>query len=424
MRRLLGSALWVSIAGCSVGLATWPPDGGAGRGGGTGGTGGTGGAGGACGPSLPAVDPASLPTCCTVGAAHCVPSSVIPAGVAGLLATCPGGSCVPDAFIRTGGAYTPPSCQSIGGPGVCLSLCIPQVMANQGLLPQASCAPDERCAPCINPLDNKPTGACELGKCSGGGGGSGGTSGSDGGAAPMCPHMGPPVIDPNTLPACCSAGGSHCVSAQLVPPAVASLLAMCPNGGGYCAPDPFIAAAGQYIPPTCNSLENAEGRCMSVCIPQVAAQQQLLPQSTCAASEKCVPCYSPLDGTPTGACRLSCDPGPTRPPVQFASCCSNQARCVPQSAIPQALQANLEQKECAAAHLCVPSENLQPNFTPPACTASSFLLGNYSGVCLSKCLHFGIQRIALDQGSCDDNHLCAPCRDPSGQPTGAPGCPP
>ena len=63
-------------------------------------------------------------------------------------------------------------------------------------------------------------------------------------------------------------------------------------------------------------------------------------------------------------------------------------------------------------------------FKPATCTATGFLVGNYTGVCLSKCLSFGIQGIALAQGTCDGIHTCAPCTNPlTGKPTGAPGCP-
>ena len=51
--------------------------------------------------------------------------------------------------------------------------------------------------------------------------------------------------------------------------------------------------------------------------------------------------------------------------------------------------------------------------------------GQYTGVCLSKCLKFGFfQQLGISQGDCDNVHNCAPCNNPlTGQPTGAPGCP-
>ena len=243
----------------------------------------------------------------------------------------------------------------------------------------------------------------------------------------MCPYKGAPLLDPSKLPACGPAGGAHCLQSALVPAAMASQLAACT--GGYCVPDVFIESGGNFIPSTCASLDGAEGRCLNVAIPQVASQESQLQQSTCAVFERCVPCFSPIDGKKTGACNLSCDPGPTKPIVLFPSCCqengTDEGRCVPTSIVPSSEQSNLGQDSCSQDALCVPGEMLNiATFKPAACSATGFLVGAYTGVCLSSCLSFGIQGIALAQGSCDDIHTCAPCTNPlSGQPTGAPGCP-
>ena len=222
-----------------------------------------------------------------------------------------------------------------------------------------------------------------------------------------------------------TAGGAHCVAAALVPGAQQTLLAACP--GGFCAPDTIIEAGGQFIPPTCTSVNGAEGRCLNLAIPEVAMQASQIPQATCAAFERCVPCYSPLDGKETGACRLSCDPGPTKPAVPFAACCmksnTTEGKCVPTTSIPMSLQANLGANTCTTGDLCVPSENLDPAFKPTACTANNLLLGNYTGVCLSDCLKFGLQGLAISKGDCQTDHKCVPCTQ-GGKPTGAPGCPP
>jgi hypothetical protein len=167
---------------------------------------------------------------------------------------------------------------------------------------------------------------------------------------------------------------------------------------------------------------------MSLALPDIQAQQHMLPQATCDASERCAPCYSPIDGTSTGACDLACDTGPTRPPVTFSPCCDGRARCVPRELVSAEEAENLEEDECEDlaedTYWCVPSELLLRE-TPPSCEASSWILGDYTGVCLSDCLDFGLQGIALSGGSCDDGYECAPCVDPTnGQPTGAPGCPP
>jgi hypothetical protein len=390
------------------------------------------------GPPPAPMDPSTLPTCCAMGqtgAAHCVPTAKVPQNVASQLAACTGGACVPDPFIKNP-SLVPPSCKSLGGAdGVCLSVCVTQVAQYASLLPQDSCAADEKCAPCISPLDKMSTGACDIGK-----GSTGGTctnpsdpppKAGDAGPPPaaMCPHTGAPVLDPMTLPSCDPAGGAHCLDKALVPPAMQSQLAACPTG--LCVPDVFIAAGGNFIPPTCRSLDDAEGRCLDEMIPQVASQKAQLPQSTCATYERCVPCFNPLDGTDTGACKQSCDPGPKEAPKLFGKCCTEnnapQGRCIPTSQVPMSEQANLSKKDCTdATSLCVPSEMLAPTFTPMACTGTAFLTGDYTGVCLSKCLSFSfIQSLGIVQGSCDDIHECAPCKNPlTGQNTGAPGCPP
>jgi hypothetical protein len=144
-----------------------------------------------------------------------------------------------------------------------------------------------------------------------------------------------------------------------------------------------------------------------------------------------VPCYSPIDGKTTGACNLSCDPGPQKPKVVFQDCCKmnnvEYGKCVPKTIIPMSLQSNLSTDTCTndQTDLCVPSENLDPNFKPMACTGQGLIGGQYTGVCLSKCLKFGFfQQLGISQGTCDDLHNCAPCTNPlTGQPTGAPGCP-
>lgn len=398
-----------------------------------------GGGGGSCtnGPPPAPMDPSGLPTCCAMGqsgAAHCVPNAKVPQNVASQLQACTGGACVPDPFIRNP-SLVPAACKSLGGAdGVCLSVCVPQVAQYASLLPQDSCAADEKCAPCISPLDKKPTGACDIGK----NGNTGGSCSNDpppkagdaGGAPPpdVCPHVGPPVLDPATLPSCDPAGGAHCLDKALVPMAMQSQLATCPTG--LCVPDEFIKTGGNFIPATCRAVNDSEGRCLHEAIPQVASQKSQLTRSTCAAFEYCVPCFSPLDSMSTGACKQSCDPGPQEPPKPFASCCSKggatQGRCIPTTQIPQGEQANLTAHECTGPSLCVPSEMIPATFTPVACTGSGLLTGPYTGVCLSKCLHYGfIQSLGVDHGSCDSLHDCAPCKNPlTGQNTGAPGCPP
>jgi len=384
-------------------------------------------------------DPAKFPKCgCSAGgAARCIPKAKVPSNVSAALEACSDGGpgyCVPDKLVKSGGA-APPTCKSPFGEGRCMSLCVPEVGKNAQLLNRGEgdvCAEDERCAPCLNPLkNNEPTGVCEIGKpapkCEETT--KGGTQGSP---APgvTCPYTGPPIVDVSTFPKCGDAGGARCVPTTLVPGDSAKMLDTCPTG--LCAPEKSIAAGGQYVPKTCAAPAGAEGRCLNVNIPQIKQQKSQLSRDVCDADELCAPCYNPIDGKETGACKTaSCD-APKQPAKTFAACCTSQgtsrAKCVPKTMVPEAQQGNLDDDDGTcneASELCVPNEMLQPNFKGPACTGSTFLTGDYSGVCLSDCLSFGfIQSLGISRGSCTKGFKCAPCTNPlSGKATGAPGCP-
>lgn len=372
---------------------------------------------------------AALDTCCQAeaGAAHCLEAGRVPGEIQPLLEQCAsGGYCIPDSFLETGAAEPPAQCTAFGGSGVCLSRCIPQVAMNAGLLRKETClGADDLCVPCINPVDGMPTHACdllELAKCVGDDSDPGNnTAACDDPATCNYEASCPPVLDPTTLTAC--GPDAHCLDAALITdPAQSSRLGKCADQTKLCVPDIFIKTGGKFTPPTCNSVGGAEGRCLSLVLPDVKSQEALLPQDTCAASERCTPCYNPVDGTSTGACSLACDTGPTKPPVTFAKCCSDRAHCVPSASIPDEQEGNLSQDDCTDTNLCVPDQILLAQ-TIPTCTANSFILGNYTGVCLSDCFDFGIQGIALARGSCQSNFKCAPCTQ-NGEPTGAPGCPP
>jgi hypothetical protein len=359
-------------------------------------------------------DPSTLPACSPAcGGAHCVPANKVPEVSRAFFAKCGGGYCLPDPLIASGGAK-PPSCKSLANSeGVCLGLCVPQVAENKDILPKSTCGDDERCAPCVNPNDGKDTGACAIGsqlpKSKGTSTCTSDTAGMSPGSAreAACPHVGPAVVDPTTLPACGAAGdGAHCLRANLTPAEMTSKLAAC--SGGFCVPDKLIAAGGRFIPKTCTSIGNAEGRCQSVVLPSVAALASQLPNAGCDANERCVPCTNPLDGTDTGACKTSCDPGPKTPPVIFPACCGSQGKCIPRANIPGGQADHLKGDGCPGGSLCVPKENLDPKFVAPRCEADGFLGFSYSGICVSNCVDFGTAGAsgALDQGTCSAGHTC------------------
>lgn len=241
----------------------------------------------------------------------------------------------------------------------------------------------------------------------------------------VCPHVGDPLVDPSSFPPCpsCSVGGAACVPKALLPADKLASFGDCDEANA-CVPNIIIATRGNFIPDTCDSVFGAEGRCLSKCLPSVAEKGDTLPQSSCDASEACVPCFDPFTQEPTGACDQSCDPGPTEPPVEIASCCSGDGVCLPTDVVGDKAD-DLGQDNCVqneGERLCVPSAFLDPNFAPLSCVDEG-VFSDSPGACLPSCLPAVqglLQDLTLDQQGCPANHLCAPCDHPiTGDPTGA-----
>ena len=139
-----------------------------------------------------------------------------------------------------------------------------------------------------------------------------------------------------------------------------------------------------------------------------------------------------LPGIPASGPSKSSPPPPAAPPIgaTLKSCCKLEGKlrgkCVPKSMVPAMslpLLANDDDETCKdGIEVCAPTESLDPAFKPAVCAASSFLIGSYTGVCLSDCLDFGIDGIGYEKGNCGTAQTCAPCVK-DGKPTGAPGCP-
>lgn len=444
--------LLVVISGCegesgSGGAGIAPDDDAEGGGGGDPAGGGDpregdpGGGGGVC----PSFDLASLESCCNEGAAHCVPAGTYPAPLEAAAAPCgTGGVCISDDIIATGTGYQATDCVSGLGAGACVSVCVPEVAQYIDMLEQATCAADQRCAPCVNPLTGEDIGICgAVLECEGAGGGAdpggGAGGGDDAPVAPTCEDPpAEPLIDPSIFPACCD--GAHCVPAEQVPEDQRGLLSACDDGAGACVPDLFIQTLGVFTPAGCTSIAGIEGRCVSTCLPDVSAQAAMLPQDTCAASERCVPCCDPFSGEETGACSQSCDTGPAEACGEpaFETCCDDDSgHCIPTEMLPEGAQEGLE--PCGGAQggggdewggaggggqaesYCVPDVMQDPAYAGAACTGSG-LLGSYAGVCLPTCLNIPMS-FMLDHADCAEGTICAPCSNPlTGEATGAPGC--
>lgn len=345
----------------------------------------------ACDPG-PAEPPTAFERCCG-GIGACVPRDLVPADQAGQLGrdTCASDTtlCAPDALIA---GDRPMSCRSLAdAEGRCLPECLPAVSSQLDRLPVSSCGMGERCVPCFDPTTGEETGGCRV-------------------------NGDMPAEPPRTFDRCCGGRGS-CVPSTLVAPEEAAQLGRdtCTDAASLCAPDSL--ATTSTPPPSCRSVGDAEGRCLSSCLPAIAAQASLLPRSTCAEGDLCAPCFDPLTGMSTGACGLRGDM-PAEPPRTFDRCCGGIGACVPRSLVPPEDAAQLGTDSCTAPDtLCAPDELRAEGFRPPACRS----VADAEGRCLPSCLPaIAAQAAMLPRSTCAATHLCAPCFDPTdGTDTGA-----
>jgi len=259
------------------------------------------------------------------------------------------------------------------------------------------------------------TGAASVSTVGSGGNGSGGEE-----QPPPCPYEGPDIIDPTTLEVCpMCAGGARCIPANIIPAEFADFLADC-DAMSKCVPDDFLKTQGNFIPPTCTSIAGNEGRCLSECLPDVAAQSALLPQDTCPEFQRCVPCFNPITSEETGSCTLSCDPGPMSEPMPLPTCCDGIGTCVPKALVPPEQADSLPPDTCPVDmndYVCAPTAAVQdPNYMPPVCDSGLF----GEGRCLPDCLVTGFQGVIIGQGDCaDELYDCVPCEVPIIGETGA-----
>lgn len=351
------------------------------------------------GPSEP---PLRFDQCCNA-TAHCVPSDVLrgmvaPEDEAQLGAdTCTlrEARCVPDAWLSSG-APSARVCRSVmDNEGRCLSRCLPEVAAQADRLPVDSCAAEEVCAPCFDPLSGEPTAACAIG--------------SDPG----------PVAAARVFEPCCK-DSARCVPRTLLKDAgferdLDRLAAdSCSDASQVCVATDWLGS-GPVKPSTCRAVGGGEGRCLSSCLPEVARQAQNLRQGSCEPQALCVPCFDPITGASTNACSIGADPGPSESPRVFPDCCGSggkaQGRCVPRELVPPDQASGLPTGLCASAQdVCVPSALLQTPDTLSACTSTGALTGAQSaGVCLPSCFISRLQSSALAQSSCSVDQLCVPC---------------
>lgn len=232
-----------------------------------------------------------------------------------------------------------------------------------------------------------------------------------------CEHTGPPVFDPNLFPACPLCENARCVRAVAVPSEFLSFLQDCDEEGQVCVPDGLIASGGDFTLASCRSVGGMEGRCVSNCIPWDVSDRLSLPVDSCGDDERCVPCFDPETGADTGACELSCDPGPAEASSTLDACCGDTGFCVAPESLGDEEQVLFGMDTCGDGLLCEPNAYADEGHQPPSCTTG----GSAEGRCLPACVPLVAERAdSLAQDDCAEGLLCTPCFDArTGEATGA-----
>jgi hypothetical protein len=341
---------------------------------------------------------------CCDGLAICIPSAVVPAEFAKMVArdSCVESlSCVPRDLLSERRAPRA-SCTSsgLGAEGRCLPGCIPLVADRAEDLARDGCDPGMLCVPCFDPIDGHSTGACNLG--------------SD-----------PGPEQPARLLTDCCGGLGRCAPEELVPAQYDQLLGrdVCEAHELCVAPEQALTDPQSLRVAACvDDALGSEGRCLPSCLPLVAQRVDQLARYGCSVGNLCVPCFDPLSGESTGACELGADPGPRQAPTVAPTCCGGEGRCLPRAKVPAGQSENLAALDCTGAGepLCVAPRGLieTPNYRPPACVDEVLLA---EGRCLPACLpDVAARASSLRRASCGPASLCVPCFDPlSGEATKA-----
>jgi hypothetical protein len=160
------------------------------------------------------------------------------------------------------------------------------------------------------------------------------------------------------------------------------------------------------------------------------------------ATERCAPCFNPIDGSDTKACSQGCDTGPAnKTPVTFPVCGDGEGVCVPPSLVtdPNQLMAlqgidDPSGKCTDTTQVCAPklkAQNQAANFA--SCTSTSVVAILFTATstgqktaCVPKYIVPMAQQSLINQDDCQTNELCAPCLNPTSTPANAPtgACPP
>ena len=262
-------------------------------------------------------------------------------------------------------------------------------------------------------------------------------SGSGGNGTQCTGGSGPTLtpMDPSTLPACGTAvcadsPNAHCVPQDKVPTNIGAQLAKCSDGTSYCVPDAQIKSGGA-APPTCKSLNGADGVCLSVCVPQVKQYESLLPQDSCAGRRALRAVRQPAQQHAVGrvrhrqaratATRAAAAPaaaaathehaaadvpvhGPAAPRRLDADLVRRGAHCVQAALVPATMAAQLAPCPSLANTLCAPDVFIQSggNYIPKTCASLDAAEG--------RCLNVVIPQVKAQSAQLTQD-ICAGLRE-------------
>jgi len=166
------------------------------------------------------------------------------------------------------------------------------------------------------------------------------------------------VPDADTLPQCtsvCPLGA--CIQANALPAGLAAQFQNCPNSTDKCMPRFLIETLGSVRFKSCQSVAGNEGRCLPKCLPFVATQSLPVPQDVCDATEACIPCFNPIDGSDNSVCHSGCDPGPQTAATVLQSCCNGTGFCIQGTELPVSDRPRLQADSCTGTgQLCAPKD--------------------------------------------------------------------
>jgi hypothetical protein len=199
-----------------------------------------------------------------------------------------------------------------------------------------------------------------------------------------------------------------------------------------CAPDPaqITAAEANGVYEACSTKIGGvgaalEGRCLPKCfVAGVGAAAQLQKETCKTADLVCTPCYNPIDGTETGACKQKSGDAPKdAAPAPYKKCGDNLGICVPEALVTDATQKAALEKAfggdggvpsgCADGELCAPTLKAKDQ---AACFAHCTSVLSLEGACVPTFLVPASQRSLLSPDKCGTGELCAPCLDPTSMP--------